>query len=227
MAADESLLRSALDRGVASLRFYTWTEPTLSLGYFQPHAGRLDDANLWKVAYVRRHTGGAAILHDREITYALALPAGSPWHTTESWICRFHHAVTAALNRFGVKSRSVACGEEKKLGPYLCFLHQTPGDLLVEGHKVVGSAQRRPHGALLQHGSILLRRSEHAPAVPGIVDLSGMNAAGPEFQKEIVAALAAETGWTFEPSDWTDAENRHAAELVRDKYGTLAWNERR
>ena len=64
------------------------------------------------------------------------------------------------------------CGEEKKLGPFLCFQHQTPGDLLVAGHKVVGSAQRRPHGATMQHGSILLRRSPHAPALPGIADLS-------------------------------------------------------
>jgi lipoyl(octanoyl) transferase len=227
MAADESLLRSALEHGVAGLRFYTWTEPTVSLGYFQPHAGRLDDPNLATVAFVRRHTGGAAILHDREITYALALPAGPPWHTAESWICRFHHAVTAGLKRFGVKSRSVVCGDEKKLGPFLCFLHQTPGDLLVEGHKVAGSAQRRPHGALLQHGSILLRRSEHAPAAPGITDLSGVDVRGPALEEGIIAALASETGWTFEPSDWRDAERTHAAELVRDKYGTAAWNERR
>ena len=108
-------------------------------------------------AWVRRPTGGAAILHHLEITYALALPAGPPWHTSESWLCRFHHAVAAALKGFGVESRAVVCGEEQKLGPFLCFQHQTPGDLLVEGHKVVGSAQRRPHGATMQHGSILLR----------------------------------------------------------------------
>src|SRR5262249_14314229 len=120
MAADESLLRSALERNVATLRFYTWTEPTLSLGYFQAHADRSTDPRLGAVAVVRRHTGGAAILHHHEITYALALPAGAPWHTTETWICRFHHAVTAVLRQFGVKARSVACGEEKKLGPFLC-----------------------------------------------------------------------------------------------------------
>src|SRR5262245_22602381 len=88
MARDEVLLRSALDRGVASLRFYTWSEPTLSLGYFQAHVERLADPLLAEVAWVRRPTGGAAILHDRELTYALALPAGAPWHTDESWLCR-------------------------------------------------------------------------------------------------------------------------------------------
>jgi lipoyl(octanoyl) transferase len=227
MAADESLLRSALERNIATLRFYTWTEPTLSLGYFQAQADRLNDPHLGAVAFVRRHTGGAAILHHREITYAQALPAGAPWHTAESWICRFHHAVTAALDQFGVKARSVVCGEEKKLGSFLCFLHQTPGDLLVEGHKVVGSAQRRPHGSLLQHGSILLRRSEHAPDLPGIEDISGVSVPGLDLQRAIVAELAAATMWTFEPGDWTDDERRHAAGLEREKYGTAAWNTRR
>ncbi|HJZ94286.1 MAG TPA: lipoate--protein ligase family protein [Gemmataceae bacterium] len=227
MAADESLLRSALERNVATLRFYTWTEPTLSLGYFQAHTDRLLDPRLGAVAFVRRHTGGAAILHHREITYALTLPAGSPWHTAESWICRFHHAVTAALCQFGAKARSIVCGEEKKLGPCLCFLHHTPGDLLVEGHKVVGSAQRRPHGALLQHGSILLRRSEYAPDLPGIEDLSGFTVPGPALQEMIVAELNTATGWTFAPGDWTDDERRHAARLEREKYGTAAWNTKR
>src|SRR5262245_39757909 len=80
MAMDETLLTSALERGVASLRFYRWSVPTLSLGYFQPHSEALADPNLVGVDWVRRPTGGAAILHHLEITYALALPAGPPWH---------------------------------------------------------------------------------------------------------------------------------------------------
>ena len=75
MAADEALLRSALDRKVASLRFYTWTVPTLSVGYFQPH----EEREITDVAWVRRPTGGDAILHHLEITYCLALPTGPPW----------------------------------------------------------------------------------------------------------------------------------------------------
>src|SRR5258708_29095839 len=99
MALDEALLRSALERKVASLRFYTWSEPTLSLGYFQKHTERLPG-----VAWVRRPTGGDAILHHHELTYALALPAGPPWHSAESWLCRFHHAIAAALRQFGVEA---------------------------------------------------------------------------------------------------------------------------
>jgi lipoyl(octanoyl) transferase len=227
MAADEALLRSALDRGVASLRFYTWSEPTISLGYFQPHVERMANSLLANVAWVRRPTGGAAILHHHEITYGLALPAGAPWHTAESWLCRFHHAVAAALKRLGVESRAVACGEERKLGPFLCFLHQTPGDLLVSGHKVVGSAQRRPHGATMQHGSLLLRQSPHTPSLPGIAELSGVTIPGPELAAAIVAELGRQTAWGFEPDGWTDAELGAAAELERDKYAAAGWNEKR
>ena len=55
----------------------------------------------------------------------------------------------------------------------LCFLHQTPADLAVGGSKVVGSARRRMRGALLQHGSVLLDRSEFAPSLPGVNDAAG------------------------------------------------------
>jgi lipoyl(octanoyl) transferase len=222
MALDEALLRSALERQVASLRFYTWNPPTLSLGYFQTHADRLSG-----VAWVRRPTGGDAILHHHELTYCLALPAGPPWHTRESWLCRMHHAIGAALRQFGVETNAVVCGEEKRLGPFLCFQHQTPADLRIDGHKVVGSAQRRPHGAMLQHGSILLRTSPHAPELPGIAELSGVTVAWPGLERQIVAALVEETGWAFEPGDWTTEERRATDELERDKYTTSAWNEKR
>jgi lipoate-protein ligase A len=227
MALDEALLRSALDRQVASLRFYKWTEPTISLGYFQAHADRLNDSLLADCAWVRRPTGGAAILHHLEITYALALPAGSPWHTSESWLCRFHHAVAAALTGFGATPQAVVCGEEKKLGPFLCFQHQTPGDLLLDGHKVVGSAQRRPHGATMQHGSILLRRSPNAPVLPGINDLAATAIEENELVTAIGSELAASTGWTIVPDDWSELEKRNAVDIEREKYATMEWNAKR
>jgi lipoate-protein ligase A len=227
MALDEALLQSALDRGVGTLRFYFWSEPTLSLGYFQSHTERSADPLLRDVAYVRRPTGGAAILHHLEITYALALPAGPPWHNSENWICRMHYAIAGALRRFEVNASPVVCGEEQKLGPHLCFLHQTPADLRINGHKVVGSAQRRPRGATMQHGSILLRRSPYAPKLPGIYDLAGRDLDSNELASAIVAELSAATGWAFEPKDWTDAERRAADEIERTKYATREWNNKR
>jgi lipoate-protein ligase A len=228
MAADESLLETAADRGTAALRFYAWTEPTLSLGYFQPVAVRAGRPNLDRLAWVRRSTGGAAIVHHRELTYALALPAGKPWQSGEPWVCRFHHLLRDVLADSGVTARAVICGEEKKLGDVLCFLHQTPGDLLAGGSKVAGSAQRKWKGALLQHGSILLARSEFAPVLPGINDAAGRELFTPGLLAELLAArLAADTGWQIEPGNWIPAELSRAAAIRAEKYASPAWNEKR
>jgi lipoate-protein ligase A len=228
MARDEALLHAA-DRGVASLRFYTWDEPTLSLGYFQPAADRLTDPALSQMAWVRRATGGAAIVHDppHEITYSLALPAGEDWQPRgEAWICRLHHVVRDVLNDLGVPARAVVCGEEKKLGPVLCFRHHTAGDLVVGEHKVAGSAQRKWKGALLQHGSLLFRRSPLVESVPGVFDLCGVKLTH-AVREPILTALAAETGWTLESGDWSAEELADADRLAADKFAAAEWNEKR
>src|SRR5438067_2477800 len=101
MAADEVLLESAA-RGVASLRFYGWTEATLSLGYFQPESLRHTDERLAVLPYVRRASGGATLVHHHEVTYALALPPDQPWHGDRAWVGRMHGIIAAALNALGV-----------------------------------------------------------------------------------------------------------------------------
>src|SRR5439155_20983762 len=100
MADDEMLLRSAA-KGRASLRFYAWTEATLSLGYFQPAARRLDDPLLRDLPFVRRPTGGDALVHHHELTYCLAVPAGRGWQSDERWL-RMHAIIAAALAELGV-----------------------------------------------------------------------------------------------------------------------------
>lgn len=223
MAGDDALLHSAAD-GVASLRFYAWAEPTLSLGYFQPAADRVGVPLPW----VRRATGGAALVHHHEVTYALALPPGRDWHDpSQNWLCRMHHTIRDALKPLGVTLRPVVCGEEKKLGPVLCFLHQTPADLLCDGAKVVGSAQRKRHGAVLQHGGILLRRSEFAPELPGIREQAGVSLAAEQVASVVADRFAADTGWSLVPGDWTADERLKSAALAAEVYRCSSWNDRR
>ena len=98
MARDEAMLESAAERGIASFRFYRWSEPTLSLGYFQPAGERF--GALASLAWVRRASGGAAILHHspHELTYSFALPAAAAAIPTgESWICRVHDVIRDCL----------------------------------------------------------------------------------------------------------------------------------
>jgi lipoate-protein ligase A len=228
MAADEAMLETASERGTASLRFYTWTEPTLTFGYFQPAAVREQHPNLSSLPWVRRSTGGAGIVHHRELTYAFALPPGTGWKSAESWICRFHHLVQGVLGDVGVASRLVVCGEEQKLGEVLCFLHQTPGDMLLNGSKVAGSAQRKLRGAILQHGSLLLRRSEFAPMLPGMEDLAGRDLFTPqELAERLAARFAKDAAATIEPGDWSVEERDRIPEIVAQKYANPEWNAKR
>jgi lipoate-protein ligase A len=223
MAADEAMLHSAADAGVASLRFYTWAAPTLSLGYFQPAAARHD---LPPLPWVRRATGGAALVHHHELTVAVALPADRAWQPAgESWICRVHYWVQECLADLGAAADAVACGRERKFGDVLCFEHQTAGDLVSGGAKVVGSAQRKLRGALLQHGGILLRRSEFTPTLPGVFELTGREVSAGELADRLTAKFAA--AFTLTPGDWTADEVTRRETLVAERYGNAAWNEKR
>jgi lipoate-protein ligase A len=220
MAADEVLLEAA---GAAALRFYTWSEPTLSIGYFQPEALCRSDPTLARLPWVRRASGGAALVHHHETTYALALPAA--WQRGErSWPCRMHHIIASALAGLGVGVRVCKEGEEKKLGEVLCFLHHTPGDLLIGPAKVVGSAQRKQRGALVQHGGILLAQSPFTPALPGIGELTGRRLSAQEVAAAVAAEFARSTGCDLEPAGWTDGECWRIEELVATKYANTAWN---
>ena len=231
MAADEAMLASAAEYAIASLRVYSWDTPTLSLGYFQKASIRKSDGRLARLAWVRRSTGGAALVHDpaTELTYSLALPAGELWQPSgESWICRMHHGLQDTLRSvWGIESKLVVCGEEQKLGPVLCFLHQTAGDLLVGGHKVAGSAQRKHKGALLQHGSILLRQSELTPLLPGIRELTTHDISFDDLAIALTRRLAVETGWHFAPGAWTPDELATSQRIESEKFGAAAWNEKR
>jgi lipoate-protein ligase A len=229
MAADDVLLERAL-RGVASLRFYGWAEATLSLGYFQSYASRLADPKLISLPVVRRSTGGGAIVHHHELTYALALPA--PMVGAEPWGCRMHHLIAEALSAFGVECDPVVCGEEQKTDPFLCFHHHTAGDLAVGPRtaarlKIVGSAQRKQHGAILQHGSILLRSSPFAPTLPGAFELSGVWIEPTTLAGRIRDAFAKETGWTLVPSDVSPEERLTRDRMAAEKYANAAWTGKR
>jgi lipoate-protein ligase A len=221
MAADETLLERVIATGRPALRFYTWDQPTLSLGYFQPFAERLAG-----LPVVRRQTGGGAIVHHHELTYALTLPPG-PSQKGVSWPCRMHDVIALALGSYGVPAAALGCGQERDRGAFLCFAHQTPGDLIVAGHKIVGSAQRRRAGALLQHGSILLAASPHAPHLHGVRELTGTAVDAERLAGELARTFAQLTDWMLTPTDWSAELIARREQIAADRYRQAAWTERR
>ena len=162
MAADEALLQSAI-RGTASLRFYAWTTPTVSLGYFQPEHVRYEEKQLSALPFVRRASGGAMLVHHHEVTYALALPSRALWQSSESWLRRMHLIVADALARQGIIAHLYESANKSTSPSPLCYLQHAPCDLLIGSSKIVGSAQRKQRRALLQHGGILLAGSSVHP----------------------------------------------------------------
>jgi lipoyl(octanoyl) transferase len=157
MARDHALA-AALGADEAVLRIYRWDRPTISFGRNEPARGRYDQALAARdgCAFVRRPTGGRAVLHDRELTYAVAMPiraCGGPrraYSTVNAGLAR-------ALRALGVPAELAASGERTAAliaGP--CFQRPADGELTVGGRKLVGSAQVRIGDALLQHGSLLL-----------------------------------------------------------------------
>ena len=165
MARDHALAQALDGAGAAGsdravLRLYRWSAPTLSLGRNEPARARFDPARLAAagVDVVRRPTGGRAVLHDRELTYAVALPARALGGVRDAYV-----AVNRGLRR-GLASLGVPAeiagdgGGEPPPGPDAgpCFREPAPGELVAAGRKLVGSAQARVGGTLLQHGSILV-----------------------------------------------------------------------
>jgi lipoate-protein ligase A len=223
MAADEVLVHTAAAKGRAALRFYGWWQPTLSLGYFQPAALRQRHARLARLSWVRRPSGGKALVHHHELTYALALPPGF----SRDWMRRMHERVIMpALSRLGLAGAVEVVKEPRLLGELLCFQQQIMGDLVCGGKKIVGSAQRKHRQCLLQHGAILLAQSDHALDLPGIKELTGIDLFVPDLQVAIRDELQRHTGWEMLEGKWS-AEEEDRVETMALQYGSVEWNEKR
>lgn len=176
MAADECLAAEAERRGGLLLRFYSWSATTVSLGGFQ----RIDDARqvdaIRGVPLVRRPSGGGAIVHGSDLTYAAAVPKTHPWGASpQVFYDALHGAMVEVLADHGIQAwpypvgggasaRSAddsATGKDESL--FFCFDRRAAGDLVMAGpaegtfSKIMGSAQRRLSGVVLQHGSLLVR----------------------------------------------------------------------
>ncbi|MBA3339419.1 MAG: octanoyltransferase, partial [Geodermatophilaceae bacterium] len=158
MGTDVALMRRAARTGETVLRVYGWSGPVLSLGRNQRarHAYREDELARQDIGVVRRPTGGRALLHHGEITYSVTSPCPAGVALASEYR-RINNILIAALRELGVKA-SVARPACRMPAPdlALCFAEPAAGEIVAAGRKLVGSAQWRDGGALLQHGSILV-----------------------------------------------------------------------
>ena len=230
MAVDEALLLSA-PRSGPTLRFYQWEEPTLSLGYFQSAAERTEHEASAGCPIVRRSTGGGAILHHLELTYSFVIPLSQQDKSaSEPLYFAFHETLIEALAELSVQATLFPKQPFQPAGhlePFLCFQRRSAGDVLMAGAKVCGSAQRRQKEALLQHGSVLLRRSEFAPELPGIADLTKAVLTAEKLAECWLPRLEMRLELSFQPGELTSLERSTAERLAEDRFGADSWSSRR
>ena len=216
MAVDGLLLEKAVAYGTCALRWYRWEEPTLSLGHFQRLDDPLIEGRFADLPRVRRLSGGGAILHDQELTYSCAIGpkhplAGRPAALYE----RMHAAIIGVLADFGIALQPRGRTDLAHDANFLCFHRLDANDLVYGADKVLGSAQRRRRGAVLQHGSLVLRRSAVAPEFPGILDLCDDPPAEETLLPALIDATAQVLGERKTFDRPSDAERRRAAEQSR------------
>jgi lipoate-protein ligase A len=152
MAWDEALLEHVSQLGAPVLRFYGWTEPAATFGYFQKYAD-VERATLLR-PLIRRPTGGGIVPHDADWTYSLVFPPGHAWHSlkAEESYRRVHEWIQFAFAKFKVAAELAPCS--KKTAPGQCFVGHEKSDLLWHGRKIAGAAQRRNKLGLLIQGSV-------------------------------------------------------------------------
>src|SRR5436190_3433029 len=152
MALDEALLESSADFGAPLLRFYGWKESAATFGYFQ----RYDDISNWTSLrpLTRRPTGGGLVPHDWDWTYTFVVPPNHEWYSikAEESYRRIHDWISRAFAKLRLATE-LAPSSSKEL-PGRCFVGSEKFDLLWQGKKIAGAAQRRNKFGLLIQGSV-------------------------------------------------------------------------
>jgi len=236
MAVDEALAEEyASGRTPPTLRLYQWDPPALSLGRFQdrPAQASLDALRREGFALVRRPTGGRAVLHWRDLTYAVVVGEDFLRGSVLETYRRLSAALVAGLGHLGVRSefageKTGGAGEDPA-----CFAVPSSYELLVNGKKLVGSAQVRRKGVILQHGSLLLdfdplllarviapakeaaaQAAGYAARVTSLREVLGAVPPYGELVRAVTQGFTETLAVTLHSGRLTPAEERRAAELA-------------
>ena len=219
MAIDEAIFAGREKLGLpTTLRFYNWRPAAVSIGYFQRMVDpSLQEYKRQKLTIVRRFTGGGAILHKNEITYSLACPTNESiaFSNIEKTQQLVHQAIILALQSLR-KNVRLERKRIKRPTPYFCFVNPSKDDVVEEGQKIVGSAQRRRNGTFFQHGSIRIspESREEKKNIGKIID-------------SLVLGFEKRFGIRLILNQLSKEEVNLSRQLRKVKYSTRNWNYRK
>lgn len=253
MSVDEALLEGAFTgTSQPTLRLYAWQPACLSLGYAQPYS-EVDPEALatkgWDI--VRRPTGGRAILHVDELTYAVIAPETDPrvaGGVLESYL-RLSEALLEALQLLGLSPEANEKMPEKSKGKFnpVCFEVPSNYEITVNGKKLIGSAQARRKGGILQHGVLPLfgdltriltalkfvdepaRKRAEDRLLAHATTVERELGAAPDWQQAAEAfkkAFQNVLNLNLVPGELTPMENNRTKELMAQKFGHASWTQR-
>ena len=247
MATDEALFDAACSSGTPVFRLYGWAPATVSLGFAQRASDALDFTEMGRrhVAWVRRPTGGRAVLHDMEVTYSVSIPQSDPLYAlgleaSYEWICV---PIIAALLAVGVMA-SLAPHGSTGFTSASCFTAPGTTDIVACHRKIVGSAQMRTREGFLQHGSVVLKNDleklfavvrtsqpnandaarKAAHLMTSVSDEAHRAVSFSEMSNALVAAFSAAKDVCLIPDVLTAREAVNTADIVARKYGREGWN---
>jgi lipoate-protein ligase A len=226
MALDEALLESVSRRGKPVLRFYGWTEPAATFGYFQKYADVERATPLRPL--IRRPTGGGIVPHDADWTYSLAFPPGHEWHSlkAEESYRRVHAWIQGAFAKLKIATevapgrRCSTLDTRHSSLPAACFIGHEKSDLLWKGGKIAGAAQRRNKSGLLIQGSV-----QPSPFQKSEVRSQKSERAAWQDAMCAIGSVGFGVEWLdFEPDD---PLRQCADELVRTRFSLATYNRKR
>jgi lipoate-protein ligase A len=238
MALDEALLLSCDEQPHITLRFYGWARPTLSLGYFQSvHDVNLDECARRGFEWIRRPTGGRAVLHDHELTYSIVAPIEALGASVAQSHERISRALAVGLEKLGLHAEFSPSRASAKEASAACFAAPAFVELTVQGKKIIGSAQVRTKRSLLQHGSIpitidfeaweaLMKISASAlrRKAISVSEALGQELSIDELKRALIEGFQEYFGVECVPGELTPAEHALAQKLSVEKYATPQWN---
>ena len=255
MAVDEAIMKVHSQGDTPpTLRFYGWQPAALSLGYFQQLKKEVDLEKCKKqgIDFVRRLTGGRAILHKQELTYSIVIREDYQLlaDSIEKSYQHISGGLVAGLNQLGVEAelKAVERGKKAPRGhSAACFDAPSWYEVILDNKKLIGSAQRRKENTILQHGSLPL--DDSSAEIFELLNYSSENdrkksrrifkskstnlkKAGYKFKKQqlidaLASGLAEKLAITLEKSSLTDKEIKMAHRLAENKYQNQAWNFKR
>ena len=237
MALDHAMAELARP-GEGALRLYAWWPHTVSFGRNEPARGLYDLAAAERegLAFVRRPTGGRAVLHAREVTYCAVLPVDAFGGLREAYL-RINQGLVKGLRALGCPAEVTLGGRVLPPDAGPCFQAPAPGEVVLFGSKLVGSAQVLVGDAILQHGSVILGGDQSAlsrlagagddPFPPATLESVGGRRSWRDVAEALAEGLGLALGGRWSQGGISPQEEAGAERLETERYATDAWTWRR